>query len=76
MKDSQPSAECHCLEGWICEEHTELPWPHQDCAGPGTRCSNPECPWWKGGSPAALNTADIEVFESRREEPRPAKPLN
>lgn len=47
--------ECHCIAGWICEEHPDLPWPHDDCCpGPGMRCENPECPWWHGASPAAL----------------------
>lgn len=22
-------------DGWICEQHPELAWPHDDCAGPG-----------------------------------------
>jgi hypothetical protein len=30
--------------GWICEAHPALPWPHDDCAGPGTQCRNPDCP--------------------------------
>jgi hypothetical protein len=21
-----------CAEGWICEQHPALPWPHDDCA--------------------------------------------
>src|SRR6266853_3363159 len=25
-------------ERWICEEHSDLPWPHDDCAGPGEPC--------------------------------------
>ena len=49
---------CHCAEGWICEEHPEQPWPHDDCAGPGTQCDNPDCLWWRGTDPAALNTDD------------------
>ena len=49
---------CHCAQGWICEEHPDLPWPHDDCAGPGMQCSNPDCPWWAGPKPPALNTDD------------------
>jgi hypothetical protein len=45
---------CHCAEGWICEEHPDRPHPHDDCAGPGDPCDNPNCPWWRGPSPAAL----------------------
>lgn len=26
---------------WICEEHPERPWPHDDCPGPGEPC--PRC---------------------------------
>lgn len=28
-------------ERWLCEEHTDLPWPHDDCPGPGVPC--PDC---------------------------------
>jgi hypothetical protein len=37
-------------ERWICEEHPDQPWPHDDCAGPGEPCplcndpNNPEMP--------------------------------
>ena len=34
---------CHCANGWICEEHPHGPWPHDDCAGPGELCANPDC---------------------------------
>lgn len=31
--------QCKCGgERWICEEHPELPWPHDDCPGPGMPC--------------------------------------
>lgn len=30
---------CFCNEGWICEQHPDQGWPHDDCAGPGMRCS-------------------------------------
>ena len=32
-----------CDNGWICEEHPDLPWPHDDCGGPGVPCENPAC---------------------------------
>ena len=39
-----------CLEGWICEQHPRLPWPHLDmsqpdgvCTGPGMPCDAPNC---------------------------------
>jgi hypothetical protein len=35
---------CHCDPGWICEAHTAMPWPHDECAGPGIQCENPNCP--------------------------------
>jgi hypothetical protein len=35
-----PHTDHNCDEGWICEEHPTLPWPHDDCAGPGMPCSN------------------------------------
>ena len=24
---------CFCNEGWICEQHPEQGWPHDDCPG-------------------------------------------
>ena len=32
-----------CDNGWICEEHPDLPWPHDDCGGPDVPCENPAC---------------------------------
>ena len=23
------------MGGWVCEQHPEMEWPHDDCAGPG-----------------------------------------
>jgi hypothetical protein len=28
----------------ICEAHSDKPWPHGDCAGPGMPCDVPTCP--------------------------------
>jgi hypothetical protein len=50
--------ECHCVAGWICEEHPDMPHEHEGCDGAGKPCENPACPWWKGPKPAALNTDD------------------
>ena len=37
-----PAAPCvKCSDGWICEQHPEKGWPHDDCAGPGMPC--PSC---------------------------------
>src|SRR4026207_1999533 len=44
---------CHCEHGWTCERHPHLPWPHDDCDGPGEQCPNPACPWWRGDPPRA-----------------------
>lgn len=35
-----PNVECPVCEGegWRCEEHPDLPFPHDDCAGPGMPC--------------------------------------
>jgi hypothetical protein len=27
-----------CNDGWVCEVHPSLGWPHDDCAGPGMPC--------------------------------------
>lgn len=30
---------CICMgEGWVCEQHPQLPWPHDLCDGPGMPC--------------------------------------
>jgi hypothetical protein len=58
MVSSMP---CHCASGWICEAHPDHPWPHDDCAGPGEQCCNPDCAWWAGSEPAALNTEGWDV---------------
>ena len=44
----------HCDAGLICETHPDLPWPQDDCPGPGQRCSQPDRPWWRGPARAAL----------------------
>jgi hypothetical protein len=34
------SERCVCGgEGWLCEQHPERAWPHDDCAGPGMPCT-------------------------------------
>ena len=30
-----------CNDGWICEAHSDQPWPHGWCAGPGMPCDVP-----------------------------------
>jgi hypothetical protein len=34
---------CICKEGWVCERHEDMPWPHDDCPGPGQLYDNPDC---------------------------------
>jgi hypothetical protein len=34
---------CFCFDGWVCEQHPDRCWPHDDCPGPGMPCVNPEC---------------------------------
>ena len=29
-----------CDDGWVCEAHPELAWPHGDCLGPGMPCKH------------------------------------
>jgi hypothetical protein len=31
-------------EGWICEQHPDRPYPHDDCAGPAMLCQTKGCP--------------------------------
>jgi hypothetical protein len=49
---------CRCCDGWICEAHSDQPWPHDDCRADGEQCLNPDCPWWKGTKPAARDHSD------------------
>ena len=53
----KPAQVCFCKEGWICEQHADRGWPHDDCGGRGCRAlaATPtirrECP--KAGSPTS-----------------------
>jgi hypothetical protein len=38
---TKPAQVCFCNDGWICEQHPEQGWPHDDCGGPGMPC--PRC---------------------------------
>ena len=43
--------ECDLCEDdmWICEQHQNKPWPHDDCPGPGEPCCcNPDAELPKG----------------------------
>ena len=44
-----------CAEGWICEQHPDQPWPHDDCVGPGMPCREPDCPY-------RINTKPVPTF--------------
>jgi hypothetical protein len=35
---TKPAQQHTCEAGWICEQHPEQGWPHDDCAGPGMPC--------------------------------------
>ena len=51
--------------GWVCEIHSERPWPHDDCAGLGVRC--PDCPLHRGsrqtGNPSSPDGRRHEMDE-------------
>ena len=32
-----------CADGWVCEDHPELPQGHDDCGGAGMPCENQAC---------------------------------
>jgi hypothetical protein len=34
-----------CDDGWICERHPDLPWPHDQCPGPAIPCDVADCPY-------------------------------
>jgi hypothetical protein len=58
LKEKARCSMCGDGCGWICETHSNRPWPHdvngERCGGPGTRCTNPDCSWWEGSQPLAL----------------------
>jgi hypothetical protein len=67
----EPMIACHCQQGWVCELHLHLAWPHDDCAGPGMPCENPDCPFWQHRpKPAALDTSDWKHVVRRDDPPR------
>jgi hypothetical protein len=43
---------CKCDGGgWVCEQHPEREWPHDDCAGPGEPCTcNPNGEMHRGAT--------------------------
>jgi hypothetical protein len=45
MKPSMEPSCGLCLDtAWICTQHRDRPWPHDDeCSGPGLLCTNPRC---------------------------------
>jgi hypothetical protein len=55
--------DCHCFTGWACEQHPDSAWSHDECPGLRVRCHNPDCPWWKGSAPAALETRWADITE-------------
>jgi hypothetical protein len=80
MTDSalpRPIEPCHCDRGWQCEEHPGKPSPHDDCPSPGTRCSNPICPYWQkvsGGTKPLALLPDVQferMIATRRDEDDP-----
>jgi hypothetical protein len=43
-RPASTSATCWCRDGWLCSRHSDRPWPHDDCAGPGEPCLRTDCP--------------------------------
>ena len=43
-----------CDYGWICEEHPDQPFPHDNCAGPAMPCDEPTCPYRIDTRPVSL----------------------
>ena len=35
---------CHCNDGWVCDVHPDMAWPHDECPGRGMPCTNTRCP--------------------------------
>ena len=58
---------CRCEQGWICEEHPDQRYPHDNCSGPGMQCDNPDCLWWKD-DPSRARRLDV-VYASTSQAP-------
>jgi hypothetical protein len=43
---TKPAQHHVCEDGWICEQHPEKGWPHDDCPGPRAPCL--VCQWPDG----------------------------
>jgi hypothetical protein len=55
--------DCHCITGWVCEQHPDLAWSHDACSGRRVRCHNLACPWWQGSAPAAMESRWANIVE-------------
>jgi len=36
-------ARCICNHGWVCEDHPDQPWDHDDCGAPRAVQKTPDC---------------------------------
>jgi hypothetical protein len=45
---------------WICEQHPDRPWPHDDCHGPGDPC--PRC---NGGDPPRMPPDFVSLMDGK-----------
>ena len=64
----------NCYEGWTCEAHPGMPWPHPEeanpeteCAGPGMPCANCCLELDADGVPI-LKGGFVEVWRRRRDD--------
>jgi hypothetical protein len=72
---SDGCARCHGLV-WICEQHSDREWPHEDCAGPGEPCqvcNTTEPPRMSPGFVTLASVERDEPFYSPKATPAPPR---
>jgi len=42
-REENRAAKCSCNHGWVCAEHPDQPWEHDDRGAAGELCENPNC---------------------------------
>src|SRR5215470_2180381 len=59
---------CICWFGYVCEDHPNKPWEHNDCHAAGDPCPRPDCPY-KDNSDAIFATVHCQVQPGKKKPP-------
>ncbi len=64
MTDASETPLCRCEKGWVCEAHPDERPGHAGCdVQDHTECQQPQCPYWQGDDPIALDP-DVQGMQS------------